>query len=90
VKLERAGVDGQGLLLIRKRLDGFVASALDLGGRSHPEWAELLVRSRAHLKGVKREDWGVPGGQWAALCNRVALQARRGRVLAAAGFKLTR
>ncbi|HKC25079.1 MAG TPA: SNF2-related protein, partial [Thermoanaerobaculia bacterium] len=90
VRLERAGVEGIGLLLIRKGPDGFVASALDLAGRSHPEWAELLVRSRAQLRGMKREEWGVPGGQWAALCNRVALRARRGRVLAAAGFKISR
>jgi ATP-dependent helicase HepA len=90
VRLERVGVDAVGLLLIRKRPDGFVASALDLGGRSHPEWAELLVRSRAQLRGMKREEWGVPGGQWAALCNRVALRARRGRVLAAAAFKISR
>src|SRR5262249_42994033 len=74
VKLERAGVDGVGLLLIRKRPDGFVASALDLEGRSHPEWAELLVRSRAQLRGLKRDEWSVSSGQFASLCNRVALQ----------------
>jgi ATP-dependent helicase HepA len=96
VQLPRSGHDGAGLLILRRVAEGFSAAAFDVSGARRPEWAELLIRNRHNLKGVKADEWmplvagGLGGTSWSAYCERVASRGGAGRVLAAAGFVLTR
>ena len=93
VKLERSGVAGEGVLFLHRREEGFAASAIDLAGQSRPEWAEVLLRGRANLRGLAIEDWKpeIPRGRgWAATVRALATRAERnGLIIAAAGFRLS-
>ncbi len=93
VKLEKSGTSGEGVLFLHGREGGFAASAVDLAGQSRPEWAELLLRGRANLRGVSVDEWSptIPRGRgWAATVRTLAARAEKnGPILAAAGFRLS-
>lgn len=93
LKLEKSGASGEGILFLHRRDGGFAASAVDLAGQSRPEWAELLLRGRANLKGVSIEDWtpDVPRGRgWSPTVRALAARAEKnGPILAAAAFRLS-
>lgn len=93
LKLEKSGVAGEGVLFLHQREGGFAASAVDLSGQSRPEWAELLLRGRASLRGVSVDEWTptIPRGRgWAATVRTLAVRAERnGPILAAAAFRLS-
>ena len=98
VKLEKSGHAGDGLLFLRAAPDGFTATAIDLRGRPRPEWAELLLREPASLKGLSPEEWlaplrphGVTPRNWPTLCEKLAARApSEDRLLAVAAFRLVR
>jgi ATP-dependent helicase HepA len=93
VKLEKSGTTGEGILFLHRREGAFAASAVDLSGQSRPEWAELLLKGRANLKGVSIEDWNpdIPRGRgWSPTVRALASRAEKnGPILAAAGFRLS-
>jgi len=93
LKLERTGIAGEGVLFLHRREGGFAASAVDLSGQSRPEWAELLLKGRANLRGLSIEDWNpqLPRGRgWAAAVRAFASRAEKnGPILAAAAFRLS-
>jgi ATP-dependent helicase HepA len=93
LKLEKSGTSGEGILFLHRRDGGFAASVVDLAGQSRPEWAELLLKGRANLKGVSIEEWspGIPRGRaWAPTVRALASRAEKnGPILAAAGFRLS-
>ena len=93
MKLEKSGASGEGVLFLHRREGGFAASAVDLSGQSRPEWAELLLRGRASLRGISVDEWAptIPRGRgWAATVRALAARAEKnGPVLAAAAFRLS-
>ena len=98
LKLDGTGVEGAGLLFLHGARDGFVASAIDLAGHLRPEWAELLVRGRHAIRGMKTDEWfGSLRGKaaerrlWPRLCQLLAARVpAAGRLQAVAAVRLHR
>ncbi len=93
LKLERSGTSGEGVLFLHRRDASFAVSAVDLAGQSRPEWAELLLKGRANLRGLSIEEWKpqIPRGRgWAQTVRAIAARAEKnGPILAAAAFRLS-
>jgi ATP-dependent helicase HepA len=93
LKLEKTGISGEGILFLHRRDGAFAASAIDLAGQARPEWAELLLKGRANLRGLSIEHWSpeIPRGRgWGTTVRALAARAERnGPILAAAAFRLS-
>lgn len=86
----RGDVDGFGLLALYKQGPAFSAVAIDMEGKSRPEWAELLTRRPLKSRRIKTENWIGQSG-WPATIRRLAgfLDSRR-RPIALAAFRIGR
>lgn len=94
LRLEKTGVEGEGVLFVHRRAEAFAVSAIDLAGQPRPEWAEILMKGRSNLRGLSIDDWSpqIPRGRgWAATVRALASRAEKnGPILAAVGFRLVR
>lgn len=96
--LTNSGHEGSGLFFLLSTEAGFQAAALGLDGSVRRDWAELLLKNRTALRGLRPADWleGLQGESalardWPSLCRELGNRVKRtGRVLAVAGFRLTR
>ena len=100
--LEKAGASGAGLLFVFRQRAGVEAVAVGFDGTPRPDWAEMILRRRADVRGLRPEDWlGIlrkaAGGRipdWASLVRRLSRRAladrRTRRLEAVAAFRLMR
>ena len=96
LRLENTGQDASGLVFLIQSEAGLQAVAIGLDGKVRRDWAELLLKNRSVLHGLRPHEWltGLQGQtavarDWPTLCRDLAFRVRKaGRVLAAAGFRL--
>ncbi|MEO6323725.1 MAG: helicase-related protein [Thermoanaerobaculia bacterium] len=96
LRLEHTGQDASGLFFLIQSDAGFQAVAIGLDGKVRRDWAELLLKNRSVLHGLRAHEWlaGLKGQtavarDWPTLCRELATRVRKaGRVLSAAGFRL--
>ena len=96
LRLEHTGQDASGLVFLIQSESGLQAVAIGLDGKVRRDWAELLLKNRSVLHGLRPHEWlaGLKGQtavarDWPTLCRELAFRVRKaGRVLAAAGFRL--
>ena len=79
-----------GVLRIVAGARGPEATAIDLDGRTRPDWARLVVEKRDALRGITRDEWerDLPEDfDWPALVAK-APGPETPRLLAIAGIRL--
>ncbi|MDH3626972.1 MAG: SNF2-related protein [Acidobacteriota bacterium] len=84
------GTEGIGLAALYRTDDGFRAEAVDLGGKSRPEWASLLTRRPFRSRRIPRSSLtGQPG--WPTLVRTLApLLEAHGNPIAVAALRVSR